>query len=246
MPETPPNTPPTPDDDSPYKRDERPPASELVQKLIAEYGSADAALHAVAKERWTDRERVRVAEGNLEHLKGKVAKGRLLSSDEAKELDSYKALNLAPDAVKQLQTRTAELEAKEAERTEEERWTTAAALAEFTKPKRLRKLAELEGFKVDVTDEQEDGQSVRRAYAIVGEGDKVERVPLASFIEERFPDDVVALRTSDEKAGTVATAPTSNAPKYPAQQPKAAAPQSKIKTTEQLKEEKRASGMYAA
>ena len=230
------------DDASPYKPEPRPPTSDLVTALIAEFGSKDRALEKIAAERWNDRERVRVAEAETKDLRAKLPKGsRVLSEDEGKEYDAYKALSLAPADVKKLQTRATELEAKETERAESELWAEAATIAEFTKPGALAKLGKLEGFRVEVRDEKEDGTPVRRAYAVTGVGDKAERTPLGEYIESNHADFLPALTAGDEKPNA---APTVAAPKYPAQSPRGAAPAPKVKTQEQLMEAKRASGMY--
>jgi len=238
-------------DESPYRPEQRPPTSDLVQQLVSEYGSADAALRTVAKERWTDRERVRIAEKERDDIKKRLEKSRLLTDDEAKEFDALKALKLTPAAITALQTENESLKAKDAERQRQDTIAEAAGLVEYTKPSVLAGLAKMNGFRVEIRDEKDGDEKVRRAYAVTGDGADAEASPLGEFVESNFGDFIPALTAGadDKPSKTNGTngshASNVGAPKYPAQSPRGQAPAPKQKTVDQIKEEKRLTGAYS-
>lgn len=188
---------------------------QLVNALIREHGSANAALYKIASENKDLRQKNAALRG--EEVDGLV----MLKGDDAKRWQAFQSLQLEPAAIT---TALAEATALKQQNTalsqslteaKQERARDEAAAMMGYKPSVLAALEKSQGFRVEVRDaKNEKGETSRVAYAVTGEKDKEEAKPLAEYAASALSDFLPALSPS---GGT--TAPAGSP--YPATPPKA-------------------------
>ena len=211
----------------------------VVSELVPKYGNERAALRVLADQQLDYRKDIR-------DLKSKLPKegAVVLSPEDAKEFEAFRALGKKPKEIAALVTEHASLSTENADLKAEKVTAEAAALLEY-KPSVLAKLAKTEGFRTEVRDEQDaDGDPIRVPYAVVGEGDEAKATPLSEFASSALSDFLPSLTASTNGHGGKSTAPPAPAP-VPAQPPRGTAPAPKHDLAAIIAE-KRATGAYVA
>jgi hypothetical protein len=192
----------------------------LVNSLIREHGSANAALWRLATENKDLRNKNAALRG--EDVDGLV----MLKGDDARKYQQFLALNVDPAAVAQTITELDHLKAEthtlntrltEAQR---ERQRDEAAVLVGYKPNVLAALEKSQGFRTEVRDVKNDkGEPTRVPYAVVGDDAK----PLAEYATAALADFLPALAAG----GTAATPNAAPGAPYPATPPRGTAPTGK-------------------
>jgi hypothetical protein len=165
--------------------------SRVVERLIARFGSAEAALGVLAGENFSHRTTIRDLEARLATAGERAPKeGQLvLSREQAAEFQAFQDLGKL-DEVKQKLTDAEQLSAKLSAREYQDTIQEATKLAGFANGVVLGDLLRARGLKVEMKEETVDGKAVKAPYVREGEGDPLK---LVTYIEEKAPDYKVAL-----------------------------------------------------
>lgn len=157
-------------------------------------GDLSAALMTVVQENFRYREERRDLKAEL--AKVKIPDGhKVLTADEVKELDAYRALG-KPDEVKVKLDKSVELEQKVSASDRAVVLNEAASLAGF-KPTVLHGLAKDLAVSIKDVTVTEDGKPVAKKVAYVKDGDSPE-IPLTDFATQKWADYLPALEVKAE------------------------------------------------
>lgn len=176
----------------------------IADRLVARYGSAEAALARLAEENYEYREEKRTLKEQLDQATKKLpADGAIvLTGDDAKAFTAFQALNIplakVGDVVKERDAAKAQI----AERDREAVVREAATLAGFTKPNVLAELAKTKNLHVEIReiDVEKDGKTEKRKVPHVRPADKTDAPleALDSFAKRELVDFLPALTAPAE------------------------------------------------
>lgn len=235
--------------------------ADVVSHFVTKFGDADEAVYELATENLEYREKNDALKAR-QLPDGHVA----LPKADADALAGYKALGLAPDALKSRVDLAATLEAKEAKRAADEAVTALGTQMGYPKPGALVKLADQFKFTpADVREEPEDAAKPdgrkRKVLYVRPAGDAAAQpVALEKFATDRDFTDFLAVLTApsggngngngDGTGGTpAATTPPARLPygatPFPPQRQGGEPPAPAGRTPEQIVADKRRSGSYA-
>lgn len=183
--------------------------TELMEQLVGmidKRGGGESGAKAIALKLLDDNEKARNSkriwkEKALELQKTAPKEGQVvLSKEDAAAYEEFKKLG-TPAEVK---TKVESAAALATEKATREKGDTVAKGAELAKlnPKLLARLAEKEGFVVELRDEKVDGKDVKVPYARKNE-EKAATLPLAQFVDKELADYKPALLAKGD--GTAAS-----------------------------------------
>jgi len=181
-----------------------PKGSPNVQGFIAGKAGGDPimAVSILLGERFQQRQRIRSLEADLATV-GKIAPKegqRVLSKEEAEELEAYRALGKPGD----VKTKVDELQGKLNKIEHDRQIGEAMSAVGYKNPTILNDLVVARGLKLELKDETKDGKSVKIPYVKVGDKDSV---PLTQYVESEAKDYLVPLKgatageNSDSRGG---------------------------------------------
>jgi hypothetical protein len=191
-----------------------------VERAVARYGSADAAIRKLMSENFKLRNYRRLATGQLtaKEIAPMLPEGlTLLEKDEAKQYDEFRKLNLKPAEVA-ARIKDADALAVKVEQAEREALHREAAELVSFNAKVLSRLAGSENMHIEIRDEHEDGKAVRKPYARRADAATDPLVPLSEYVEAQLGDFLPSLRV-EQQGG-----PDAGAMRFPAQQPTGSKP----------------------
>lgn len=210
---------------------QRPDITDLVSRVVQQNnGDPQATNIALLQQNFDLRDERRELHEQLDTLERRLRKrgeappkgSVILSAEEAKTWEAFKALNVKPEDVTGLQTRAAKADAREAEEAATVVAARAAELAEPGTPWNAKLLArgirddklhlELRSVDQKRTDGQEGTVKVEVPYVRPLSDDKAALQPLAEYATARWGDDLLpALRTPGSgNGGTGEPTPTTN------------------------------------
>jgi len=169
----------------------RPKGSPNVQGFIAGKAGGDPimAVSILLGERFQQRQRIRSLEADLATA-GKIAPKegqRVLSKEEAEELEAYRALG-KPGEVK---TKVDELQGKLSKIEQDQQVGAAMEAVGYKNPTILNDLVVARGLKLELREETKDGKQVKIPYVKAGDKDSV---PLTQYVESEAKDYLVPLK----------------------------------------------------
>lgn len=176
-------------------------ATQLVNSLVARYGSAESAVRELARENRELRRWRRSVRGDPASLVAELKDGReLISKEEAAELRAYRALG-KPDEVKARVEKASSLEAQVEKAAKRQRAADAAAAAGFKNVDILADLAESKGIHIELRDEIVDGKPVKKALARAASESGGTLVPLADYMRQHHAAYLPALTAGADGGG---------------------------------------------
>lgn len=218
--------------DEPAKKDDPiAPGGRLdPQRLTAEHGNAESALRALAyKLNDVERENADYRR-RIKDLKGKVPEGSVvLTGDDLKAFEAYKALGTAEDVETRLKAAT-EVQDKLKGYEKQEQFTQAAQAAKMNSTA----LAKLYG---DHTLVVEGSGENAKVFVSVKDGETESKVALDEHVKEHYPEFEASLYEQDAPA-------PSNGSRFIVQSPARRAASDGKLTQEQIKSRKAARGDY--
>jgi hypothetical protein len=174
-----------------------------VQALIARHNNdLTAVIHHLFNDNYSLRDKNRGLREQVKELESKAPKedAVVLSADEARLLESYKALG-TPEEIKKAQgeLETARTEAVTLRR---DRVIAEAAKAHQFKDGVLKKLVENDKLTIEMRETEKDGQKKPVAFVIPGDAANGAVVALDEFAAKHWTDFLPSLRVEAEQGGT--------------------------------------------
>lgn len=167
---------------------------DAVDQMIDRYGTPEEAIHALRRDNYRYRDRIRRLRDGQEDVDPVPEGGLVLNGEEAKVWKAYRELGDDPTAIKTALTKKEELEQEQEKRTKAAKYAKAAKVVGYREDV-LIDLAESKGLPIEMREVEVDGEKQEIPF-IVREGEEAKR--LTEYVESDLSAYLAALKATEE------------------------------------------------
>lgn len=186
---------------------------DAVDSMIDRYGTAEEAIHALRRDNYRYRERIRRLRDGQEDVDPVPEGGLVLNGEEAKRWKSYLELGDDPGEIKTALRKKEEYEKEQEKRDKQTKFAKAAKAVGYREDV-LIDLAESKGLPIEMREVEVDGEKQEIPF-VVREGEEAKR--LTEYAESDLSAYLAALKaTDDEESKEEEGKPGTRFPRTPA------------------------------